>query len=72
MYSFEFYDRLMHFFHRHTLWACPRVVDFDGPNGVPFYITGPDDDSFRIVAKLEQGLGKGRFEVLDLGKKYHS
>lgn len=48
-----------------------KKIKFGGPNGIPFYITGPDDNSFRIVAKLEQRLGKDGFEVLDLVKKYY-
>jgi hypothetical protein len=35
-----------------------------GKNGKPFYINGPYDDSRKIIAKLNQSVGKGNYDYL--------
>lgn len=40
-------------------------VRFGGPNSIPLYIIGSNDNSRQIIAKLERKLGKDGFEVYD-------
>jgi hypothetical protein len=41
-----------------------ETIPTGGPNGKPFYINGPADDSQKILRTLERTVGVGHFEML--------
>lgn len=44
-------------------WSGPSDITF-GRDGMPTYIEGPHDDTFRIMATLRQTVGDGNFHYL--------
>ncbi|MCB0054053.1 MAG: hypothetical protein KIT77_20910 [Caldilinea sp.] len=44
--------------------ACTTPVPVGGPEGKPFFISGPYDDSERVIATLLRTVGEGNFHYL--------
>jgi len=49
--------------------ACTTLVPTGGPEGKPFFVAGPHDDTRRIVDHLVQMVGVGNFHYLIQGSK---
>jgi hypothetical protein len=44
--------------------ACPTEIPLGGPEGKPYFVSGPDDNPRRIMAQLTERLGPGGFHYL--------
>lgn len=43
---------------------CPTPIPTGGPKGRPMFVSGPYDDTDRIIATLTRTVGEGNFDCL--------